>query len=124
MGPEYIPKIEGAARPVTRELTCWYIVTLMARSQHPNFFDDVAALPPPARDLVELGSRIPATVRFGVSTWTYDGWTGDVYHRAYRGAQPARRLEEYARYAVPHTLGTQRALRDPPRDDVPGACAP
>src|SRR5207249_4923776 len=89
-GPEYIPKIDGAARPVTREITCWYILTSMARTQHPSIFDDVAALPQPARDLVELGSRIPSSVRFGVSTWTYDGWTGDVYHRAYRGAQPAR----------------------------------
>ena len=83
----------------------------MARTQHPSIFDDVAALPQPARDLVELGSRIPSSVRFGVSTWTYDGWTGDVYHRAYRGAQPARRLEEYARYPLFRTVGIDRRCR-------------
>src|SRR5438876_500189 len=86
----------------------------MARTQHPSIFDDVAALPQPARDLVELGSRIPSSVRFGVSTWTYDGWTGDVYHRAYRGAQPARRLEEYARYPLFRTVGIDSAYYDPP----------
>src|SRR5256885_833125 len=72
----------------------------MASRNHPDLFDDIGALPPPSPELVALGSRIPASIAFGTSTWTYDGWTGDVYHRAYRGAQPARRLEEYARYPV------------------------
>ncbi len=95
----------------------------MARTQHPSIFDDVAALPQPARDLVELGSRIPSSVRFGVSTWTYDGWTGDVYHRAYRGAQPARRLEEYVRYPLFRTVGIDSAYYDPPSEEVLAAYA-
>ena len=69
----------------------------MSRRNQPNLFDDVAALPVPSADLVALGARIPPNIKFGTSTWTYDGWTGDVYHRPYRGAQPARRLEEYSR---------------------------
>src|SRR5207245_11761817 len=96
----------------------------MARTQHPSIFDDVAALPQPARDLVELGSRIPSSVRFGVSTWTYDGWTGDVYHRASRGAQPARRLQDYAHYALFRTVNIDSADYDPPSDDMLDAYAP
>ena len=34
-------------------------------------------------------ARVPPAIRFGTSTWTYDGWHGDVYHRRYRGPQPA-----------------------------------
>jgi len=77
----------------------------MAGCNNLGLFDDIAALPPPPPDLVTLGSRIPASIKLGTSTWTYDGWTGDVYHRAYRGAQPARRLEEYARYPLFRVVG-------------------
>src|SRR3989454_1776899 len=62
----------------------------MARRNQPSLFDDLATLPPPSAELVELGRRVPAAIKFGTSTWTYDGWAGDVYHRSYRGAQPAR----------------------------------
>src|SRR2546426_2655656 len=58
------------------------------------------ALPTPSPEVVELAQRIPSNIRFGTSTWTYDGWFGDVYHRHYRGPQPAQRLEEYARYPL------------------------
>src|SRR6266545_623816 len=73
----------------------------MARRDQPGLFDDVAALPEPPKELVELGGRVPPTIRFGTSTWTYDGWAGEVYHRAYRSAQPARRLAAYARALPP-----------------------
>src|ERR1041385_757798 len=77
-------------------------------SNQPGLFDDIGALPPPSPELVALASRIPASIKFGTSTWTYDGWSGEVYHRAYRGAQPARRLEEYARYPLFRTVGIDR----------------
>src|SRR5213592_4944561 len=93
-------------------------------SQHQqSLFDNITVLPPAAPALVELGRRVPTTVRFGVSTWTYDGWTGDVYHRAYRGAQPARRLEEYARYPLFRTVGIDSAYYDPPSEEVLAAYA-
>ena len=41
----------------------------MASRDHPRFFDDVTALPPPPANLVELGKWIPHTVEFSVSTW-------------------------------------------------------
>src|SRR5437879_4211366 len=95
----------------------------MAVRNHPGLFDDISALPPPSPELVALGSRIPASIKFGTSTWTYDGWTGDVYHRAYRGAQPARRLEEYARYPLFRTVGIDSAFYEPPSEEVLAAYA-
>jgi len=86
-------------------------------------FDDVAALPEPPKELVELGGRVPPTIRFGTSTWTYDGWAGEVYHRAYRSAQPARRLEEYARYPLFRTVGIDSAFYEPPLEDALAAYA-
>src|SRR5947209_18815489 len=90
----------------------------MAVRNHPGLFDDISALPPPSPELVALGSRIPASIKFGTSTWTYGGWAGDVYHRAYRGAQPARRLEEYARYPLFRTVGIDSAYYDPPSEEL------
>ena len=95
----------------------------MSFRNQPNLFDDLDALPQPPADLVALGRRIPTNIRFGTSTWTYDGWAGDVYHRAYRGAQPARRLEEYARYPLFRTVGIDSAFYDPPTEDVLSAYA-
>ena len=73
--------------------------------------------PAPDRELTALAERIPPSIRFGTSTWTYDGWFGDVYHRHYRGPQPARRLEEDARYPLFRTVGIDSAFYDPPSED-------
>ena len=78
----------------------------------------VDALPPPSPEVVELAKDIPANIRFGTSTWTYDGWTGDVYHRRYRGPQPAKRLEEYVRYPLFRTVGIDSAFYEPPSGEV------
>src|SRR5438270_13566947 len=93
----------------------------MTSRNHPGLFDDIAALPPPSPELVALGSRIPASIKFGTSTWTYDGWTGDVYHRDYRGAQPARRLEEYAGYPLFRTVGIHSAFYEPAFEEAVAA---
>jgi uncharacterized protein YecE (DUF72 family) len=77
----------------------------------------VDALPPARPEVVDLAREIPATIRFGTSTWTYDGWLGDVYHRRYRGPQPAQRLEEYVRYPLFRTVGIDSAFYDPPSED-------
>ena len=98
------------------------MVTLSAPKQ-PDLFDDLTSLPPPSDDLVALGSRIPPNVKLGTSTWTYDGWAGEVYHRPYRGAQPARRLEEYARYPLFRTVGIDSVFYEPPTEDVLAAYA-
>ena len=67
---------------------------------------------------MELAERIPTAIRFGTSTWTYDGWFGDIYHRRYRGPQPARRLEEYTRYPLFRTVGIDSAFYDPPSEEA------
>jgi uncharacterized protein YecE (DUF72 family) len=79
--------------------------------QQPGLFDD--ALPAPRIELTNLAARLPASIRFGTSTWTYDGWAGDVYHRPYRGVQPAKRLEEYGRYPLFRTVGIDSAFYEP-----------
>src|SRR3989449_6768437 len=87
----------------------------------PSLFAETLPAPPP--ELVALARRLPPGVRFGTSTWTYDGWAVDVYHRAYRGAQPARRLEEYERYPLFRTVGIDSAYYDPPSEEVLAAYA-
>src|SRR5437016_13861698 len=74
------------------------------------------ALPTPSPEVISLAQGVPPTIRFGTSTWTYDGWFGDVYHRRYRGPQPAQRLEEYARYPLFRTVGIDSAFYDPPSE--------
>src|SRR5213593_1428971 len=81
------------------------------------------ALPSPSGDIVALARAIPTHIRFGTSTWTYDGWFGDVYHRSYRGPQPAKRLEEYARYPLFRTVGIDSAFYEPPSEEELAAYA-
>jgi len=83
----------------------------------PDLFED-ESLPEPSVELTALARRLPANVRFGTSTWTYDGWYGDVYHRRYRGPQPAKRLEEYVRYPLFRTVGIDSAFYEPPSEEV------
>src|SRR5437667_12829278 len=73
-------------------------------------------LPSPSADIVALARAIPPHIRFGTSTWTYDGWFGDVYRRRYRGPQPAQRLEEYARYPLFRPVGIDSAFYVPPSE--------
>jgi len=86
-------------------------------SVQPGLFGDEPVVRP---ELEQLAQRVPPGVRFGTSTWTYDGWAGDVYHRAYRGAEPGRRLEEYARYPLFRTVGIDSAFYEPLSEDVLG----
>jgi uncharacterized protein YecE (DUF72 family) len=86
----------------------------------PSLFDDS---PPRDPRLEVLGATVPPTIHFGTSTWTYDGWTGDVYQRSYRGPEPARRLEEYARYPLFRTVGIDSAFYEPPSEEALAAYA-
>lgn len=88
----------------------------------PDLFES-DALPDPPPDAVALARRLPPNIHFGTSTWTYDGWSGEVYHRSYRGPQPAKRLEEYARYPLFQTVGIDSAFYDPPSEETLAAYA-
>src|SRR5207247_1539334 len=59
-----------------------YKMTRMDQYQ-PSLFAET--LPAPRPELVELARRLPPSVRFGTSTWTYDGWAGDVFKDAVLG---------------------------------------
>ena len=77
-----------------------------------------AELPPPRPELVVLAAALPPGIKFGTASWTVDGWTGDVYHRSYRGAQPAARLEEYVRYPLFRTVGINSAFYESPSERI------
>ena len=94
----------------------------MTSRDQPGLFD-AAAPPAPEPAVAALAAALPPSIRFGTSTWTYDGWQGDVYHRPYRGPQPARRLEEYVRYPLFRTVGIDSAFYDPPSEEALAAYA-
>ncbi|HEU5171180.1 MAG TPA: DUF72 domain-containing protein [Gemmatimonadales bacterium] len=79
----------------------------------------------PAPDLLEpaalqsLGRALPPLVRFGTSTWSYPGWQGLVYRRAYSGrGVSTQMLEEYARFPLFRTVGIDSTFYAPPTEQV------
>lgn len=76
------------------------------------------SLPPPRPELAALAAALPPGVKFGTASWAVDGWTGDVYHRSYRGTQPTVRLEEYVRYPLFRSVGINTAFYESPSETV------
>lgn len=74
---------------------------------------------PDLAEFKRLRGRIPASVRFGTSTWNYPGWQGLVYHRDYgpKGA-PAQMLQEYAAFPLFGTVGIDSSYYGPPTEAV------
>lgn len=64
-----------------------------------------------------LANALPCNIKFGASSWSSDGWAGDVYHRSYRDKGPTTRLEEYVRYPLFRLVGINTAFYEPPRTD-------
>ena len=75
----------------------------------------------PARDVTEshadasaLASRLPESVRFGTSSWSFPGWRGTVYSRETTQAALAREgLREYSRHPLLRTVGVDRSFYAP-----------
>jgi uncharacterized protein YecE (DUF72 family) len=65
--------------------------------------------------LAALAADVPAHVRFGTSSWTFAGWAGLVYARAYPNARAFVResLAEYARHPLFRTVGIDRSYYAP-----------
>lgn len=64
--------------------------------------------------LQQLAAALPATALFGTSSWTYPGWTGLIYDKAYpKTGATARMLEEYARYPLFRTVGIDSTFYAP-----------
>ena len=72
----------------------------------------------PRPELSALAAAVPANIKFGTSGWSADGWAGDVYRRAYRGAQLAARLEEYVRYPLFRMVGVNTAFYESPSETI------
>ncbi len=67
-----------------------------------------------------IAARLPRTVRFGTSSWSFPGWKGLVYSTAQLQASLARDgLREYARHPLLTTVGVDRSYYAPmPADDL------
>lgn len=72
-------------------------------------------IPEPDPELVRLAAGVPGHVHFGTSSWTFPGWKGLVYQRAYRNQKQFVResLAEYARYPLFRTVGVDRSYYAP-----------
>jgi uncharacterized protein YecE (DUF72 family) len=74
---------------------------------------------PDLAEFERLRTHIPASVRFGTSTWNYPGWRGLVYHEDYgpKGAA-AKMLREYAAFPLFGTVGIDSSYYGPPTVSV------
>ncbi len=62
----------------------------------------------------DLAARLPATLRFGTSSWSFPGWAGLVYSRPRTPQWLARYgLTEYARHPLFRTVGLDRGYYAP-----------
>lgn len=79
---------------------------------------------PPAEDpvapaavdaaLVELAARLPPTLRFGTSSWSFPGWAGLVYRDRHGESALARHgLTAYARHPLLRAVGIDRTFYAP-----------
>ena len=80
-----------------------------------DLFASEDVTPPHAAELLELGERIPGHIRFGTSSWTFDGWKGRVYRESYASRQDftRRSLEEYAQYPLFRTVSIDSSYYRP-----------
>lgn len=64
----------------------------------------------------EAAAKLPDSIRFGTSTWTYPGWRGIVYHREYKSEKEftAKSLSEYAELPLFRTVGIDSTFYSPP----------
>lgn len=85
--------------------------------------DDAGAPQPHAADLALaerhargaiLAGRLPGTVYFGTSSWTFPGWAGLVYPSTLAGSALGREgLRHYARHPLLRTVGIDRSYYAP-----------
>lgn len=70
---------------------------------------------PSAQHVATLAEALPATIRFGASSWTYPGWTGLVYADRYPASgASAQMLGEYAQWPLFRTVGIDSFFYRPP----------
>lgn len=68
----------------------------------------------PSPDLRELGTRLPAGIALGTSTWTFPGWAGLVWDRPAKKPTLVREgLPVYAAHPLLRTVGIDRTFWAP-----------
>jgi uncharacterized protein YecE (DUF72 family) len=68
----------------------------------------------PNPELVALAERLPASLRFGTSSWAFPGWAGLVYARRVGESLLAREgLAAYAQHPLLRTVGLDRTFYAP-----------
>lgn len=66
------------------------------------------------REVVELGKRLPSGLRLGTSSWSFPGWTGQVWGRDENPADLSKRgLAAYASHPLFRTVGLDRTYYQP-----------
>jgi len=105
---------------------------LSGREPQPDLFGGGSQDPPAARTprargaksgvapqpvdpaLAALAARLPTTLRFGTSTWSFPGWAGIVYGGEHDEARLARDgLAAYARHPLLRAVGVDRSFYAP-----------
>lgn len=63
-----------------------------------------------------VAARLPPSIRFGTSTWTYPGWKGVIYKKEYRSEKEFKStsLAEYAEVPWFRTVGIDNTFYTPP----------
>jgi len=70
---------------------------------------------PTESEVADLAAKVPPTVRFGTSSWTYPGWKGLIYSKDYPASGAvAKQLAEYARWPLFRTVGIDSFFYRPP----------
>lgn len=68
----------------------------------------------PDQELVRIAERLPATMRFGTSSWSFPGWQDIVYDRVASKSSLARNgLAAYARHPLLRSVGIDRSFYAP-----------
>src|SRR5262245_22514049 len=91
------------------------------KPQMPLFGDGAApaAGPNDRAELASLAAKLPPRLRLGTSSWTFEGWQGLVYRRAYTKASFQRdSLAEYVEHPLFRTVGIDSTYYTPPRPDL------
>ena len=68
----------------------------------------------PREEVAALGSRLPASLRLGTSSWSFPGWSGLVYDRTASEQALARDgLRAYARHPLFRSVGVDKTYYRP-----------
>lgn len=76
-----------------------------------------------------FAARIPELIRFGTSSWTYEGWKNQIYFDNYKSERAFRQnsLAEYARCPLFRSVGIDSFFYTPPKRETLqqyAACTP